>query len=274
MGNDDELVELVTTSSAVVPDDIRADWERYLDRTVLDLWGRPGLAPRDRSLVTVVALTVAGSRTELDAQIRLALRNGLARLELCEAMVQLGGYAGLGRGVEGMSALQAVFDDEPDLGADPGDLPTGVPGDVRLDRARFIQRILSPAHVDEIFERLTPYPEDVDAATRPPFRAGRTEWLGWLTETAFGDLWSRPNLEIRQRELVVATALMTLGGRNPELRSHFNASLGMGITPEEMSEAIVQVAVYAGFPSAVEAMLLYHGVLAENGLADPPRQHR
>jgi len=265
---------LVTASAEAVPAEIRDDWARYLDRTVVDLWERSALAPRDRSLVTVVALTVMGSGRELDRQIRVALRNGLSRVELCEAMVQLGGYAGLGRGVEGMHALRAVFDDEPDLGLDAGALPAGVPGAARLDRARVIQTILSPAHVEEIFERLTPYPEEGVAADRAPFRAGQTEWLGWLTETAFGDLWSRPNLEIRQRELVVATALMTLGGRNPELRSHLNASLGMGITPEEMSEVIVHVAVYAGFPSGVEAMLLYHGVLAEHGLAEPPRAHR
>ena len=250
----------------LIPQDIRDDWQRYLDRTVRDLWQRPALASKDRSLVTVAALAVARCPTELDIQFRLGLRHGLARLELCEAMLQVAGYAGVGVGVEALRILRAVFDDEPDLGADPGDLPTGVAGDDRLTRARYIQELLARDHVDEIFERLTPYPADAVSEDRPPFRAGRTEWLGWLTETAFGDLWSRPNLTVKQRELVTASVIMTLG-RHDELRSHLDASLGMGISPEEMTEAIVHLGVYVGFPTMVSAMLIYTQVLAKHGLA-------
>ena len=255
-------VDLVASSAAGVPDEIRGDWQAYLDRTVRDLWGRSALPPRDRSLVTVAALAAARCPTELRAHIQLALELGLSRLELCEAMVQVAGYAGVGIGVEGLHALRAAFDENTGLGAAPDEVPTGVPGDDRLVRARFIQELMSPEHAATIFERLQPYPADVAAAERPPFRAGRTEWLGWLTETAFGDLWSRPNLTLRQRELVTATVLIVLG-RNPELRGHFGTALRVGITPEEMSEVIVHLGAYAGFPALVESMLLFTEVLAE-----------
>jgi 4-carboxymuconolactone decarboxylase len=253
---------LVAASVSGVPDEIRDDWQAYLERTVGDLWGRPALPPRDRSLVTVAALTAARCPTELRTHVRLALEHGLSRLELCEAMVQVAGYAGVGIGVEGLHALRAVFDDHPGLGAAPAEAAEGVPGDDRLVRARFIQELMSPEHADLIFERLQPYPADVAASERPPFRAGRTEWLGWLTETAFGDLWSRPNLTLRQRELVTATVLVVLG-RNPELRGHFGTALRIGITPEEMSEVLVHLGAYAGFPALVESMLLFTEVLAE-----------
>jgi 4-carboxymuconolactone decarboxylase len=253
----------------LIPQEIRADWEAYVDRTVRDLWQRPALAARDRSLVTIASLAVQQCPTELDIQIRIALQNGVSRLELCEAMLQVAGYAGVGRGVEGLRALRAVFDDvEPELGADPGDLPPAVEGD-RLERARYIQAFLTE-HVDQIMSTLVPYGENVPAAERPPFHAGRKEWLGWLTETAFGDLWSRPNLTLKQRELVTATVLITLG-LHAELRSHLHASLRFGITPEEMTEVLVHLAVYAGYPTMVGSMLLYTQVLAEHGLAEAVR---
>jgi 4-carboxymuconolactone decarboxylase len=258
-----------TTTGDLIPEEVRADWEAYVDRTIRDLWQRPALAPRDRSLVTIASLAVQQCPTELDIQVRIGLDNGLSRVELCEAMLQVAGYAGVGRGVEGLRALRAVFDDvEPELGADPGDLPPAVAGD-RLARARYVQEYLTE-HVELIFESLVPYPEGVAAEDRPPFHAGRKEWLGWLTETAFGDLWSRPNLTLRQRELVTAAVLITLG-RDDELRSHLGASLRFGITPEEMTEAIVQLAVYAGYPTMVGAMLQYTQVLAEHGLAEAVR---
>ncbi|HEY6534015.1 MAG TPA: carboxymuconolactone decarboxylase family protein [Acidimicrobiales bacterium] len=258
----DELGELVRTSVGHVPEEIRDDWDRYLRRTIEDLWGRKTLAPGDRSLVTVAALTVMESRSELDGHIRLALHHGLSRLELCEAMLQVAGYAGVGRGVEGLRALAEVFDSEPDLGTDSADPPAGVEGDERLERARPIQALMSPEHVDAIFERLEPYPVDTAPDERPPFLAGGPEWLGWLTETAFGDLWSRPNLTLAQRELVTSSVLIVLG-RNAELRGHFGVALRLGISPEEMSEAIVHLGAYAGFPTAVGAMLLFTEVLAE-----------
>jgi 4-carboxymuconolactone decarboxylase len=258
-----------TTTGELIPREIRADWEAYVDRTIRDVWQRTALASRDRSLVTVASLAVQQCPTELDIQIRIALANGLSRLELCEAMLQVAGYAGVGRGVEGLRALKAVFDDvEPELGADPGDLAPAVEGE-RLERARYIQTFLTE-HVDQIMDTLVPYPEHVAAEDRPPFHAGRKEWLGWLTETAFGDLWSRPNLTLRQRELVTAAVLITLG-RNDELRSHLGASLRFGITPEEMTEVLVHLAVYAGYPTMVGAMLLYTQVLAEHGLAEAVR---
>jgi len=256
------------TTGDLVPEEIRADWEAYVDRTIRDVWERPALASRDRSLVTIASLAVQQCPTELDIQIRIALKNGLTRLELCEAMLQVAGYAGVGRGVEGLRALRAVFDDEPGVGADPGDLPEGLTG-TRLERAREVQTYLTE-HVDQIMASLVPYPADVAAADRPPFHAGRKEWLGWLTETAFGDLWARPNLTLKQRELVTAAVLITLG-RNDELRSHLGASLRFGIAPEEMTEVLVQLAVYAGYPTMVGAMLLYTQVLAEHGLAEAVR---
>ena len=219
----------------------------------------------DRSLVTVAALVTLRCPAELDAHIRLALDHGLSRIELCEAMVQVSGYAGLAVGVEGLRALRAAFDDEPTRTPEPRALPTEIEGE-RLARARVIQELMSPEHAEMIFERLVPYPAELAAAERPPFHASSTEWLGWLTETAFGDLWSRPNLTCRQREFVTSAVLIVLG-RNPELRGHFGVALRTGITAHEMSEAIVHLGCYAGFPAMVESIRLFAEVLAEQDAA-------
>ncbi|MFF0345517.1 carboxymuconolactone decarboxylase family protein [Kribbella sp. NPDC004875] len=82
----------------------------------------------------------------------------------------------------------------------------------------------------------------------------------------FGDLYSRPALEPRQRQLVTLGILATLGGCEPELEVHVRTSLNVGLTPQEIVETFIHTAGYAGFPRAINAITVAKKVFAERGL--------
>jgi 4-carboxymuconolactone decarboxylase len=73
----------------------------------------------------------------------------------------------------------------------------------------------------------------------------------YIREFAFGDVHSRPGLSKKEREIAIIASLTTLGHAAVELKSHINIALNVGCTREEVLEVIIQMAVYAGFPAAV-----------------------
>jgi 4-carboxymuconolactone decarboxylase len=82
----------------------------------------------------------------------------------------------------------------------------------------------------------------------------------------FGEIYSRPELEPRDRQLVTLGMLTALGGCEPQLDVHINASLNVGLTPKQIVEALLHSAVYCGFPRALNATLTAKKVFAERGL--------
>ncbi len=89
----------------------------------------------------------------------------------------------------------------------------------------------------------------------------------------FGDVYARPGLTSAQRQLVTIGMLTALGGCEPQLEVHVNASLNVGLTAIEIVEAITHTAVYCGFPKALNAMFTAKRVFAERNLlpvAAPP----
>ncbi|WEV47657.1 carboxymuconolactone decarboxylase family protein [Bifidobacterium sp. ESL0690] len=85
--------------------------------------------------------------------------------------------------------------------------------------------------------------------------AGIAPDLGrWVVEFAFGDVYTRPGLDARQRELVTLGSLVTQGDTVPELRVHIAAALHVGLTREQVVEAIMQCVPYVGFPRTINAV--------------------
>lgn len=81
---------------------------------------------------------------------------------------------------------------------------------------------------------------------------------------AFGDIYDRPGLDPRSRQLVTLGALIALGGCEPQLKVHLAAALNVGISREEITEAILHTAVYCGFPRALNATFVSRDVFAEH----------
>lgn len=82
----------------------------------------------------------------------------------------------------------------------------------------------------------------------------------------FGEIYSRPGLEPRDRQLVTLGMLTALGGCEPQLEVHVNAALNVGLTPEQIVEALLHSAVYCGFPRALNATFTAKKVFSERGL--------
>ena len=75
-----------------------------------------------------------------------------------------------------------------------------------------------------------------------------------LIEFPFGDIYSRPGLDLKSREIAVVAALTALGNAVPQLKVHIHGALNVGCTRQEVVEVIMQMAVYAGFPSALNGL--------------------
>jgi len=87
----------------------------------------------------------------------------------------------------------------------------------------------------------------------------------FIVEFGFGDVYSRPGLAVKTREIVTVAALTALGNAQPQLKVHIKAALNVGCSREEMVETMIQLAVYAGFPAALNGIELVKQVFDESG---------
>ena len=85
-------------------------------------------------------------------------------------------------------------------------------------------------------------------------RAICPDFAQYLVEFPFGDIYSRPGLDLKKREIAVVAALTAMGNAAPQLRVHIAAALHVGCTRQEILEVIMQMAVYAGFPAALNGL--------------------
>ena len=184
-----------------------------------EIWERPQLSKRDRSLITVAVLQ-AMVRDELEIHIPRGLDNGLTPEEISEIILHVTFYAGWPTGVQASLIAAEVFAER---GITLGELPRTAAAATNLDNE------LSSAYA---------------AVPR----------LGELRNSVlYGDVWERPLLSKRDRSLITVAVNQALYATN-ELRTHIGRALDdNGVTPQEISEVILHVTFYAGWPAAVNA---------------------
>jgi 4-carboxymuconolactone decarboxylase len=89
------------------------------------------------------------------------------------------------------------------------------------------------------------------------------DFARYLIEFPFGDIYSRPGLDLRAREIATIAALAAMGNAAPQLKVHVRAGLNVGLTRIEITEILMQMAVYAGFPAALNGLNAAHEVFTE-----------
>lgn len=89
----------------------------------------------------------------------------------------------------------------------------------------------------------------------------------FIVEYAFGDIYTRDNLDLKSKEIAVVAALTAMGTAQLQLRVHVNGALNTGCSINELKEIILQMSVYAGFPSCINAMNILKEVLTERQLS-------
>jgi len=97
------------------------------------------------------------------------------------------------------------------------------------------------------------------------------EWIApdfakLLIEFPFGDIYSRPGLDLKSREIATVAALCAMGTAAPQLKVHIHGALNVGCTAREIVEVLMQMAVYAGFPAALNGLFAAQDVFKERGV--------
>lgn len=124
----------------------------------------------------------------------------------------------------------------------------GLTDQERYDQGMVVRRaVLSDEHVDRSIANTTELTGD---------------FQDFITRVAWGDVWSRPGLQRRERSVAVLSSLIALG-HHEELAMHLRAALRNGLTVDEIREVILQSAIYAGVPAANTAFRIAGEVFAE-----------
>jgi 4-carboxymuconolactone decarboxylase len=204
--------------------------DRYTqDRLLGDLWKRPELSPRDRSLVTVAALIARNQTIELPHYLNLALDNSVRPGELSEVITHLAFYSGRANAMAAVAVATEVFGQRK-IGTDQ--LPPASPPLLPLDEAAEAQRA---TRVGEQFGAVAP------------------GLVQYTTDVLFRDLWLRPALAPRDRSLVTVSALIA-SGQVAQIPYHLNRAMDHGLTQAQAAEVLTHLAFYVGWPNAFSAL--------------------
>lgn len=87
----------------------------------------------------------------------------------------------------------------------------------------------------------------------------------YIVEYAYGDVWSRPGLDLKTRELATVAGLIAIGNCGPQLKVHLGGMRRIGWTREEIVELVIHMSLYAGFPAALNALAIAAEVFEEDG---------
>lgn len=204
-----------------------------------DIWVRPALAPRDRSLITIAVNQSLYATEEIRAHVRRGLDNGLTQAEISELIAHVLVYSGFPTGVNAARVATEVFQ-ERNLPAVPPSTP------------RNREPVVPPA-----------YPGSFPAT--PYLAALLNEWV-------YGEVWERPDLSKRDRSLATIAVAQAMGAAS-ELRSHLARGLDNGVTQAEIAEVITHVAFYTGIPSAVNASRVAAAVFEARNLPVPQAEY-
>ncbi|MDP6536001.1 MAG: carboxymuconolactone decarboxylase family protein [Gammaproteobacteria bacterium] len=198
-----------------------------------DIWERPGLSARDRSMITVAVNQALYATNELRLHMGRALDNGVTQAEISEIIAHVLWYSGFPTGVNAARVAAEVFEER--------DLPTTPPG------ASSRQPPVDPELEFPGAFPQTPYLRDM------------------LNQLVYAETWKREELSPRDRSMItvaVGTALYA----SSEVRYHVGRALNNGVTQEEIGEIITHVTFYSGFPTGVNAARVTAEVFEARGL--------
>jgi 4-carboxymuconolactone decarboxylase len=192
-----------------------------------DVWRRPELSPRDRSLVTVAVLIATGKPAQLAGHLGRALDNGVQPSETSGLLAHLAVYAGWPSAVSALEVYDQVYTNRK---VDPSVLRHVAP------------RLPDPASEAARARALT----DELGPVAPKF-------VQLTNDVVFADLWRRSDLSVRDRSLVTIAALAATGD-DDQLDLYLRRGVESGLTRSQIAEAMTHLGFYAGWPKATKAM--------------------
>jgi 4-carboxymuconolactone decarboxylase len=202
-----------------------------------ELWSRPDLSLRDRSVVTVAALIARNQAVEMPFYFERALDSGVTPAELSEIVTHLAFYSGFPNAMAAMVVAKDVFAQH-GIGVDqlPRASPDLLPQDGAAEAAR----------------------EKTVRETVGPVSQGVVDY----TDMLFDDVWQRPGLAPRDRSLVTVSALI-VSGQSAQVTFHLNRAMDNGLTKAQASEMLTHLAFYGGWPNVFSAVPVVKEVFAK-----------
>jgi len=199
------------------------------DKLLGDLWKRPGLSPRDRSIATIAALIARHQTLQMVHYFDLALDSEVKPSELSEIITHLAFYSGWENALGAIVVAKTVFQRRE---IRPDQLPAASVDLLPLNEAAEKQRATG---VEQNFGAVAP------------------GVVKYTTDVLFRDLWLRPALAPRDRSLVTVSSLIA-SGQVAQIPYHLNRAMDNGLTQAQASEVLTHLAFYAGWPNVFSAL--------------------
>jgi 4-carboxymuconolactone decarboxylase len=203
--------------------------EKYAQGPLTELWKRPGLSRRDRSMITLASLIARNQTIDMTQYMNVALDDGVKPREISEIITHLAFYSGWANAMSAVAVAKDVFAAR-HIGADQ--LPAASPTLLPLNKEAEEKRALG---VEQQFGKVAP------------------GVVQYTTDVLFRDLWLRPDLAPRDRSLVTVSALVA-NGQAAQISYHLNRAMDNGLTQTEGAEVLTHLAFYAGWPNIFSAL--------------------
>ncbi len=196
------------------------------------------LDDKTRELITITVLTTNQTLPQLTAHTNAALNIGVTPIEIRECVYQCAPFIGFPKVLNAVETINSVFKDR---GIKlPLENEGSVTEDKRFEKGKEIQY---PSYGDGMKNNMKDLP------------GGFNEIIPrMLTETCFGDFYTRGGIDIKTRELIIFCSLATLGGTERQMTSHAIGNLKVGNSKETLISAMVQCYPYIGFPRISNAI--------------------
>ena len=203
-----------------------------------DILSRPGLDVKSRQIATMAALAGLGNaRPQLRFHVGASLSAGCSPQEVVEVMYITAVFAGFPAALNGLAAAREEFVQR---GVSPkAATPNGQPAESRRQRGLRALEATSAGAGRAVLDSLADIAPDM---------------AGFILDFSYGDVISRTVLSPRHKETAMMAIAVASGVMRPQLMVHIRAALEVGMTRQEIVEVIIQMAVYAGFPAALNGL--------------------
>jgi 4-carboxymuconolactone decarboxylase len=210
--------------------------ERYTAQVLLgDVWKRPQLSMRDRSIITLSVLIARNQSEDMPDYLEVALDNGVKPSELSGMIAHLAFYSGWANAMAAAKVVRTVFEKR------------------GIEANQLSSTDTQPLPVDELAE------ERRHAVVKRRFGEVATGLVQLTKDVVFQDLWLQPELSLRDRCLVTICSVIATA-QTVQLAFYLNRAMDNGMSRAELSEVMTQIAFYSGWSSVYTALAVVKDV--------------
>lgn len=209
---------------------------------------RGTLDDRQREMITIAALAAGQAATALGLHVRAALNAGVTPVEIKETVYQIAPYVGFPRSDAAIALINDVFEKQGIKLPLEGQGTTSEESRFK-DGLAVQKKIFGAEHIDRM------------QAGAP---AGQQEIVtNYLSSFCFGDFYTRRGLDMKMRELVTFSAIVALGGCDPQAKAHAAANISVGNSKQNLVDALAAMLPYIGFPRTLNGLAAVNAAVPE-----------